>query len=88
MLPGRLPSNSKEQYVPVDYYRNRLLYDPDSDPLIDKSRFAAFSVGCLFLIRELHIIAELVHHLHEGLIALLLHPGEGASRRFRNGTRK
>jgi len=39
MLPGRLPSNSKEQYVPVDYYRNRLLYDPDSDPLIDKSRY-------------------------------------------------
>ena len=45
MLPGRLPSNPKEQYVPVDYYRNRLLYDPDSDPLIDKFR----SVGLILL---------------------------------------
>ena len=30
------------------------------------------SFSCLFLICQLHIIAELVHHLHEGLIHDLL----------------
>ena len=39
---------------------------------LHKHRFAAASVGCLFLICQLHIIAELVHHLHESLIHDLL----------------
>ena len=44
------------------------------------------SFSCLFLICQLHIIAELVHHLHEGLIHDLLpalgdavHIGKGYS---------
>ena len=37
-----------------------------------KSRFAAASFGCLFLMCQLHIIAELVHHFHEGPVDDLL----------------
>ena len=37
-----------------------------------KFRFVAASIGCLFLICQLHIIAKLIHHLHESLINDLL----------------
>ena len=43
-----------------------------ADSHLHKSRSAAASIGCLFLICQLHIIAELVHHLYKGLIDDLL----------------
>ena len=52
-----------------DYSQN---YSQTSPLYFFKFRFAAASFGCLLLICQLHIIAELVHHLYKGLIDDLL----------------
>ena len=47
---------------------------PKVSSLLYKHQFTAASFSCLFLMCQLHIIAKLVHHLHESLIHDLL-PG-------------